>query len=130
MPPFDYVPDRLIFGRQFQLSNFKSSNYLEIRQQQCVFVSFFWHFLSLTMSFSSVSTVSYTDELGHHEDPIQRNTTLENTYQLGAITFTLVQTLCTAASSPSATHRTWMIKILPSQMHIFATKLIKFVQFD
>ncbi|XP_072220152.1 dynein light chain Tctex-type 5 [Leuresthes tenuis] len=31
----------------------------------------------------SVSTVSYTDELGHHEDPIQRNTTLENTYQLG-----------------------------------------------
>lgn len=40
--------------------------------------------------FSSISTVSYMDELGHHDDNARMAITMENTYQMGEITFTLM----------------------------------------
>lgn len=49
-------------------------------------------FLSLSSTrpclFSSVSTVSCVDELGHHDDNARMAITMENTYQMGEITFT------------------------------------------
>ncbi len=46
-------------------------------------------FFDLIMSFSSISTVSCIDELGHHDDIARLAVTMENTYQLGEIMFTL-----------------------------------------
>lgn len=40
------------------------------------------------MPFSSISTVSFMDELGHHDDNIRMPVTMENTYQLGEAMFT------------------------------------------
>lgn len=45
------------------------------------------------LSFSSISTVSYLDELGHHDEHPRMAVTMENTYQLGEATFAV-------ASSP------------------------------
>lgn len=45
-------------------------------------------FSNLFMSFSSISTVSCIDELGHHDDNARMAITMENTYQMGEITFT------------------------------------------
>lgn len=39
------------------------------------------------MSFSSISTVSYIDELGHHDDNARLAQTMENTYQMGELAF-------------------------------------------
>lgn len=46
----------------------------------------------MIMSFSSISTVSYIDELGHHDDNARLAPTMENTYQMGELAFTLLQT--------------------------------------
>lgn len=35
------------------------------------------------LSFSSISTVSYLDEIGHHDEHPRLAVTMENTYQLG-----------------------------------------------
>lgn len=42
---------------------------------------------SMIMSFSSISTVSYIDELGHHDDNARLAPTMENTYQMGELAF-------------------------------------------
>lgn len=38
--------------------------------------------------FSSISTLSNIDELGHHDDNARMAVTMDNTYQLGEIIFT------------------------------------------
>lgn len=43
--------------------------------------------LLLVIMFSSVSTVSYMDEPGHHEDSLRPAIQMENTYQLGKYNF-------------------------------------------
>ena len=37
----------------------------------------------LLLSFSSISTVSYMDDIGHHDDNARMVVTMENTYQMG-----------------------------------------------
>lgn len=41
------------------------------------------------LSFSSISTVSYLDDIGHHEEYPRMAVTMENTYQLGEMTLTI-----------------------------------------
>ena len=41
------------------------------------------------LSFSSISTVSYLDDIGHHDEPPRMAVTMENTYQLGEMTITI-----------------------------------------
>lgn len=38
------------------------------------------------LSFSSISTVSYLDDIGHHDEQPRMAVTMENTYQLGEMT--------------------------------------------
>lgn len=38
------------------------------------------------LSFSSISTVSYLDDIGHHDEHPRMAVTMENTYQLGELT--------------------------------------------
>lgn len=40
------------------------------------------------LSFSSISTVSYLDDIGHHDEHPRMAVTMENTYQLGELTLT------------------------------------------
>lgn len=40
------------------------------------------------LSFSSISTVSYLDDIGHHDDHPRMAVTMENTYQLGELPLT------------------------------------------
>lgn len=40
------------------------------------------------LSFSSISTVSYLDDIGHHDEYPRMAVTMENTYQLGERTLT------------------------------------------
>lgn len=41
------------------------------------------------LSFSSISTVSYLDDIGHHDEHHRMAVTMENTYQLGEMTLTI-----------------------------------------
>lgn len=41
------------------------------------------------LSFSSISTVSYLDDIGHHDEHPRMAVTMENTYQLGEMTITI-----------------------------------------
>lgn len=61
------------------------------------------------LSFSSISTVSYLDDIGHHDEHPRMAVTMENTYQLGEMTLpityhdtcdTLSATFCVYATGP------------------------------
>lgn len=55
------------------------------------------------LSFSSISTVSYLDDIGHHDEHPRMAVTMENTYQLGEMTLANIYHNIFDTSSLSAT---------------------------